>query len=69
MEYLCKITEAFADQADPAFAKLIKQDFDAINGEPNWWLRARQAESVLLRLFDEVGRKHVETLARLAKKR
>lgn len=68
MEYLCKVTAEFSSTADPALAKAVKHDIDAINGQRTWKLSAQTAETIMLRLFDEVGRTHLQVLERLAER-
>jgi len=73
MEYIFKATRAYAEAGDPALARQIRDDNDAVKragGEDGDWKRtAESLETIILRLYNEIGDEHDRLLRQVAEKR
>ena len=70
MEYLYKVTRAFALQGDPALARQLLEDERQINGgKLSWKERALRAEARMLELQEEIGAEHRQLVKRVARRR
>ncbi|MFQ5705471.1 MAG: hypothetical protein ACE5HT_15815 [Gemmatimonadales bacterium] len=58
MEYMCKVTERFADNADPALARDLLKAYDAMEACSTWEERARWAEGAMREVYREIGDRH-----------
>jgi hypothetical protein len=65
-EYLSKVARPFADQIPPELASEILDDSQAISAALTWKDRATIAESIMLRLHDELGDENARVLQRAA---
>jgi hypothetical protein len=67
MNYLYRAAREFAPDADPALARQLIVDNEAINAEGlSWEQRARAAEVILRRTVEELTDEHDRVLARVA---
>jgi hypothetical protein len=67
MNYLYRAAREFAPQADPALARQLIQDNNAINAHGlTWEQRARAAEAIMLRTVEELTDEHERVLTRVA---
>jgi hypothetical protein len=65
-EYLSKAARPFAEQIPPELASEILDDSQAISAATTWKDRATRAESIMLRLHDELGDENARALQRAA---
>ncbi len=69
VNYLFQATRDFASQADPALARLMMDDNNAINEDGlTWEQRARIAEQIMLRSVAELGNQHEQALRAAAER-
>jgi hypothetical protein len=70
MEYIYKATRRFAEEADPALARQILADNEAVQkaGGPkgSWKPTAEALEKIVLRLYNEIGQEHDRLLRQVA---
>lgn len=66
LEYVYKAAREFAAFADPALAREIRTDNQAIGEAATWRARAEAAEEILIRIRSEIGDEHHALLDQVA---
>jgi len=70
MEYMFKATRQFAEAADPALAREVLNDNEAVKKaagrDGDWQKTAEALETIVLRLYNQVGEDHDRLLRRIA---